>query len=75
MSWSRLTTQAIGSAGKQRVGYKSSDYDLVALVALDVKRVGYQSKTGQTRLVYLTKNTRGGPPGVTFDDLTLESAL
>lgn len=61
--------------GKQRVGYDSNDFDLVALVALDIRRVGYQNRHGQIRLVYLTKNTRGGPPGTTFDDLTMERAL
>ena len=59
----------------RRIGYGENDYDLIALVALDIKRVAYQLKAAQTRLVYLTKNIRGGPPGTTFDDLTLERVL
>ncbi len=61
--------------GKRRVEYDEVGLDLVALVALDIKRVGYTRKLVQTASVYLTKNTGPGLDGVTFDDLTLESVL
>jgi len=66
--------------GGRRV-YRSDDFDLLALVALDIKRVAYLSPSRVKQTVHIRTHANAGPPahggksGKTFEGLSFSAAL
>jgi hypothetical protein len=65
----------VGSNGRHHAPYPEGSFDLLALVAVDIRRVAYLIPPGKREAVYIRLTPPTRPTNYSFEKLTLQAAL